>query len=134
MGIGDFFSKAYNWVVDKAKSLGSSAAGAAKAITEKVKQALSAVSGIKTSAAPKLTGKPVSGVVVVPPPEQPHILPQVYDTGKNVTTTLYTDLVKKPLETVEGGVKGLSGAISSPFTWIALALGAAVVLPVVLKR
>lgn len=99
MGIGDFFNNAYKWV-----------AGAANKVVTSVKDAASAVSNA--------VRKTVSGL---------------YGGAKSIGTTVYQDLVQKPLAAVESGVtnlsSGLGSAIGSPFTWIALAVGGVVLLP-----
>lgn len=107
MGLGDFFNKAWNYV----------AAGATKVVSS-VKDAASAVyNGVKGVA--KKVGD-MAGTV--------------YSKGETAVVAVYNDVIKRPLDAVSKGVEGIGSMLGSPLTWLAVGVGAIVVLPMVLKR
>ena len=115
MGIGDFFNKAYHYVVDKAKNVATSIKGAANTAWEKTKDL-----GRKVAEATRK----VSTTVI--------------DAGKKVAQTVYSDgksvvqfvgdRIKQGQDTLQKTAEGFSSALSSPFTWLAVGVVGLVVL------
>jgi hypothetical protein len=129
MGFTDFFSKAAKWVVDKAKQAATSvkdgaehAWRAAKDFGKKVAQSISSTVS-KATHVVVAAGKDIAAGARV-----------AFQKAESAVTTVYSDVVAKPLGALENSVSNFSKGFSSPLTWLAVGLGAVVILPAVLKR
>ncbi len=129
MGFTDFFSKAWHYVASKAKGAVTSLKDGAKhvwnAVKEQTKRVAQAVKSTTSKAvhlvteAAKSVGKGAS---------------IVFQKAESVVQTVYTDVVKKPLQAAEDTWANISKGFSSPLTWLALGLGAVIVVPALIRR
>lgn len=117
MGLGDFFNKAWNWVADKAKKVVTTVKDAANTVWQKAKDL-----GKKVAEVTKSVGK-----------KAVEIVKKGAEKAEEAVKVVYTDVVQKPLGAIEEEVKNISKGFSSPLTWVALAVGAVVVIPAVLN-
>jgi len=153
MGIGDFFTKAWDWVKEGTKKVFTSAKDAANNVWQAVKDAGNRVidvggSAIKTVAATVVRRR--QGVAV-PAAIKPAAAPQAV-VAKTIpippimTTTqvgpvltsfplqVYTDVIQKPLGAAGDTLRGIGGLVSNPLLWIAGIVGAIVIVPPLLNR
>lgn len=117
MGLGDFFNKAWNWVADKAKKVVTTVKDAANTVWQKTKDL-----GKKVAEVTKDVGK-----------KAVEIIKKGAEGTVEAVKTVYTDVIKNPLEAFEAGYKNVTKGLSSPLTWIALAIGAVVIVPPLLS-
>jgi len=118
MGVGDFFNKAWNWVADKAKKVVTTVKDAANAVWKGAKDL-----GKKVADATKAIGQKTVDIVS-----------KVATKTEEAVKAVYTDVVKRPIGAVSQGWENISKGFSSPLTWLALAVGAVVVVPLVAGR
>lgn len=115
MGIGDFFSKAYNWVVDKAKKIATTVKNGAEDAWKAAKGL-----GVKVLDATKKVATKVVDATK-------EIAKTVYNDGKSVVGFV-GDRIKQGQDTLQKTAEGFSSALSSPLTWLAVGAVGLVVL------
>lgn len=115
MGIGDFFNKSWNWVVDTAKNVVTTVKEGAKKVVDKAREAVRKVGDVVKN----VGGKVVSVAKTV--------ASEAYGDAKGVVNFV-GDRIKQGQDILGDTAKGLSGALSSPFTWLAVGIVGIVVL------
>jgi phage-related protein len=118
MGLGDFFNKAWKWVSDKTRKVVTTVKDAANDVWNGAKDL-----GKKVAEAIKAGSSKVGGA-----------LSTVFNKAESAVKTVYSDVVQKPLGAVEQTWENFSKGFSSPLTWLALGLGAIVVVPIIAGR